>query len=103
MTRNVARISDRADHGPPGARTTLNRLRQRISKIALFKVAAGRDIDHANLMFFHVGQDPFEPLLNLVLTDPAGAANLDQYDVSVRSDAAIEAIRECAVSCRHHR
>ena len=85
-------VADGTNDRDAGGRTFLDRLRQRIVQIAGLFVAAGRDVDDANAVFFAVFEHPFESVLDVPIRDAAGACQLDQNDIGVRSDAAIETI-----------
>src|SRR2546421_348561 len=50
-----------------------------------------------------LAHNPFEPALNLLFSDAAGAANLYQHEVSFRSDAAIKAAGQSAIAGGDHR
>src|SRR5947209_44503 len=103
MAREVAAVSNRTHNGQSLAHATLNGLRQRIGEIAFVEVAARRDINDANLVLFVMGQNPFEPALNLIFSDATGAANLYQHEISFRSDAAIKAAGQSAIAGGDHR
>src|SRR5205807_2152680 len=103
MTSDVAGVSHRTHHGQSLAHATLNSLRQRIGEIAFVEVAARRDINDANVVFFMMGQNPLKATLNLIFSDATGAANLYQHEISFRSDAAIKAAGQSATAGGDHR
>ena len=71
MAWHHARIADRANHDQPLAYRALNKLTQWTLQVWQLKVAAGRNVDDANVVFFLIRQHPFEAASNVdvVATD----------------------------------
>src|SRR5437667_3784147 len=98
MTGHIPGVSGGADNSNPRVGTLLDGLRQRVRQVALFKVAACRDVDNANLVFVRMSEHPLEPALDLIFADAPRAANLHQHEAGLRGYAAIKTAGECAAS-----
>ena len=61
-------------------------------EITLFEVAAGRYVHNFDVVLCAIFQNPFKPVLNVLLGNPAGTGKFYQNNARIRCDAAIKPI-----------
>src|SRR5215471_12097761 len=89
MPRHAARVANCADHSQAFKGALLNSLRQLVCEIALLKIAAGRNVHDANVVFITMVQDPYEATPNLIFRNATRQSDLNEHEICVRGDAAI--------------